>query len=701
MTVPATPRRAGPYDGNGVTTSFTFSFKVFAKEDIGVYLVDVDGLETELVLDSDYSVTLNGDQDATPGGSITYPLSGDPLASGETLSVIGTLEYEQTLDLLGGGNFNPRNVEDAFDRVVIQIQQLAEETGRALRAPVSFDGDATLPSPEAGKVIGWDDTATALRNIDPATLASIVAYAAWDTDVFNGTGAQTAFVLSADPGSVHNCDVSISGVAQTPGVDFTVSGTTLTFTSAPPAGTGNVVVRFGQALPAGTANAQDVTFEPSGTGATDRSAQSKLREWVSVTDFGAVGDGTTDDYAAIQNAVNAARRVYFPQQSGAFYRCNSPIVLRQDTHLEGANKQNTVVKFFGCDGFTATSSGLGAYDIRIAGLSIIGDNTGTTKKGVFIDGTASNFGRVELENLVIATFSGDGVHLIKPIVSVLRLVQSSQNGVNGIYISGDGTSVHADTCYAASNGQDGWHIYLNVQYSTFTSCASDSNTRHGYFFNGTAANPAAGITMNSCGSETNGGDQFKFGGTLGLTLNSIFTFPGSPSAGGDYINLDGCRHVVLSGIRMDAAAPGGKYALNIGTLGGTQFPQNIRALGCSFSSVNDPNSAYDDSGEAPEAWVAPTLLNSWVNFGGSEATAAYYKDPHGVVHLKGTIKSGVIGNPAFNVPAAYRPSANRNYGTASNSLFGYLVVGLNGDVTPAAGSNTWFSLDGIYWRAGT
>lgn len=57
-------------------------------------------------------------------------------------------------------------------------------------------------------------------------------------------------------------------------------------------------------------------FIQSGTGAVTRNAQDKMRDIVSVKDFGAVGDGTTDDTAAITDALSSGSVVYFP--AGAY-----------------------------------------------------------------------------------------------------------------------------------------------------------------------------------------------------------------------------------------------------------------------------------------------------------------------------------------------------------------------------------------------
>ena len=59
---------------------------------------------------------------------------------------------------------------------------------------------------------------------------------------FNGDGSTTAFTLDVAPSSTLDLEVFVGNVRQDPNSAYTVSGTTLTFTGAPPSGTNNIYV---------------------------------------------------------------------------------------------------------------------------------------------------------------------------------------------------------------------------------------------------------------------------------------------------------------------------------------------------------------------------------------------------------------------------------------------------------------------------
>lgn len=130
MTINSSSRTAGPFPGNGVTTDFPFSYKVFTRDDVLVALtVTATEVETIQILDSDYTVTLNANQNSNPGGTITM-LVAPP--AGTTLAATSDIEYTQTLDLTNGGGFYPTVINNALDRLVIQIQQLRAKVGLGL-----------------------------------------------------------------------------------------------------------------------------------------------------------------------------------------------------------------------------------------------------------------------------------------------------------------------------------------------------------------------------------------------------------------------------------------------------------------------------------------------------------------------------------------------------------------------------------------
>lgn len=100
-----------------------------------------------------------------------------------------------------------------------------------------------------------------------------------------------------------------------------------------------------------------------------------------------------------------------------------------------------------------------------------------------------------------------------------------------------------------------------------------------------------------------------------------------------------------------------------------------------------------------EAWVAPTLTNSWVNFGGGYENAGYYKDRHGIVHLRGLVKSGTTATAIFTLPTGYRPATYKIFPAASGTGYARLDVQTSGVVMMVAGSNAYLSLSNVQFRA--
>ena len=182
------------YQGNGAATEFDFNFIIPSQVYLQVIIVDEDGDSTEL-LTSQYSVTgINNPN----GGTVTYPLSGSPLATGSYISIIRNLPLKQLIAIANQGNFYPATVESALDYLMMVAQQVAGTFGRAIVAPVT-DPDILLPLPpfnqRANQLLGFD----ADGNPIAAEPSSALVSAAMQPVVASATlaAARTAFGLAA------------------------------------------------------------------------------------------------------------------------------------------------------------------------------------------------------------------------------------------------------------------------------------------------------------------------------------------------------------------------------------------------------------------------------------------------------------------------------------------------------------------------
>lgn len=188
-----------------------------------------------------------------------------------------------------------------------------------------------------------------------------------DTEYQLATASQTVITLTQItyiPGS-NNLSVYVNGVRLILNVDYAETSSTLVTMVNPLALNDEVVCVVGAEI-SDAISSVNVGFLQAGTGAVARSVQSRLRDTVSVKDFGAVGDGVTDDTAAIQAAIDAARRVYLPAGT---YRTTSTLVLN-----------NIGQTFTGAGGGgnakTGGSAGVVPTGIASSATTLVGDFTG-------------------------------------------------------------------------------------------------------------------------------------------------------------------------------------------------------------------------------------------------------------------------------------------------------------------------------------
>ncbi|EFC5422159.1 hypothetical protein CQ972_002805 [Escherichia coli] len=117
------------YTGNGVTTSFPYTFRVFKESDLAVQVVDLDENIAVLALDTDYTVTGAGGYN---GGNVILSKA---LANGYQISISRELPVTQETDLRNQGKFFAEVHEDALDKLTMLIQQVRSWFSLALRKP--------------------------------------------------------------------------------------------------------------------------------------------------------------------------------------------------------------------------------------------------------------------------------------------------------------------------------------------------------------------------------------------------------------------------------------------------------------------------------------------------------------------------------------------------------------------------------------
>jgi hypothetical protein len=318
--------------GNGATSVFTYNFEIDASTDIVLTYTDALGNVTTLS-SAVWSVTGIGNPN---GGTITYPLSGSPIAVGTTLTLQRVVPFTQPINLTDQGGLWPTVVMAADDNLEYQIQQLAEVLSRAIVVSVSETGPVPpLPPPavRAGQVLMFDGAGNVMVGagagapVSAAMQAVVAAFSRSLAMTLLGISPALQPVLAASTISLAMTLLGVSLALQPVVAAASIAAAQQQLGIAPPiASIAALEAATSSTLPsttcyvAGYAVSGDGGGDPfyvganatanGGTIINDASGRSWYRETrgrpYALKWFNAKGDGATDDSAAVQATFNAA-----------------------------------------------------------------------------------------------------------------------------------------------------------------------------------------------------------------------------------------------------------------------------------------------------------------------------------------------------------------------------------------------------------
>lgn len=295
-----------------------------------------------------------------------------------------------------------------------------------------------------------------------------------------------------------------------------------------------------------------VGFISGGTGADARTVQSKLRDFTSVKDYGATGDGTTDDTAAIQQTIDAVETngggaVYIPAGT---YKITSTLTIPLKVSIFGEGGSVSTLACYSCNGLTFDSVAYDQQDMFYDDFGLVGmsgaNYTAITCTAPTAGGSRDglHFYRVRiydwnigwnLEEIWEFTLTQCKVEKVRQVLSCGTYVMSGRISENNfVYTSGNshgGTASPyciqiagpvAEGLQIFNNQLYGYEICVNLLYSIYVNITMNDMFATVKCINiGSSSNNGLFITQNYF--EVNGNNAIGiYAPSIGSELNSQY-----------------------------------------------------------------------------------------------------------------------------------------------------------------------------------
>ena len=232
--------------------------------------------------------------------------------------------------------------------------------------------------------------------------SNAVAYTS-QQEIQTATAGQTVFTLPFSyQAGTNSLSVFVDGVNQYgPGAQYSyveTNSTTVTFNSGLHVGA-EVKFTTTQQQGAGAVDSSQVSYDPPFVGSVATNVEAKLAQTVSVEDFGAIGDGATDDTTAIQAAIDAlqsGQTLVFDKN----YLISSALTITDKTRIRLTGKGR--VFFSGAPSGDYIFTMVGTIDnLEIDSLTLEGDGNATYSQGAIGNNSGQTISNTRFHDLTI------------------------------------------------------------------------------------------------------------------------------------------------------------------------------------------------------------------------------------------------------------------------------------------------------------